>query len=191
MTRLIAAAAALALATAALPASAAELEGRLKTYAETEVAVWAKDPALVSAVLAANAAHAALTPEGIAGLDLAWRAEVGGSNTPTITPIVQSPASDFLRAQIEAAGGTITEAFVMDALGLNVAASGVTSDYWQGDEEKFTATYPAGPGALHLGAIELDESTQTYQAQVSMTLTDPATGLAIGAITVALDAESF
>ncbi|MDP3339985.1 hypothetical protein [Frigidibacter sp.] len=193
MPRRLAAAAAFALAAAlpatTSPANAAELEGRLKAYAETEVAAWVQDPVLIGAILAANTAHAALTPEGITALDLAWRAEVGAGQTPTITPVVENAASDFLRAQMQAAGGAITEVFVMDAQGLNVAASGITSDYWQGDEEKFSETYPAGPGALHLGAIELDESTQIYQAQVSMTVTDPATGQAIGAITVALNAE--
>jgi len=179
------------LPTAHSPAAAAELESRLQAYAETEVAAWVQDPILIDAILAANTAHAALTPEGVMALDLAWRAEIGAPQTPTITPVLENTASDFLRAQMRAAGGSITEVFVMDAQGLNVAASGVTSDYWQGDEEKFTATYPAGPGALHLGPVELDESTQIYQAQVSMTVTDPATGLAIGAITVALNAESF
>ena len=186
------AAAALALAAiTALPAQSAELESRLQAYAETEVAAWAQDPVLIDAITAANSARAALTPAGVQALDLAWRAEVGAPQMPTITPVLDSPASDFLRAQVQAAGGTITEVFVVDALGLNVAASGITSDFWQGDEEKFTATYPVGPGALHLGAIELDESTQVYQAQVSMTVTDPASGQPIGAITVALNAETF
>ena len=39
--------------------------------------------------------------------------------------------------------------------------------------------------------VELDESTQTYQAQLSFTLVDPATGAAIGAVTVGVNAETF
>jgi len=191
MPRRLAAAAIALAAITALPAHSAELESRLKAYAETEVAAWVQDPVLIDAILAANSARSALTPEGVQALDLAWRAEVGAAQTPTITPVLESPASDFLRAKVQAATGTITEVFVMDALGLNVAASGITSDFWQGDEEKFSATFPAGPGAVHLGPVELDESTQVYQAQVSMTVTDPASGQAIGAITVALNAEFF
>ena len=76
----------------------------------------------------------------------------------------------------------------MDAQGLNVAASGLTSDYWQGDEAKFTETYGKGAGAVHFGEVEFDESSQTYQAQISVTVTDPATGQPIGAITVGVDA---
>lgn len=191
MTRRLAIAATLALAATTLPSLAAELEGRMKAYAETEVGAWVQDPVLIAAILASNAAHAALTPAGVNALDLAWRAEIGAPQKPTITPIIENAASDFLRAQVKAAAGTITEVFVMDAAGLNVAISGLTSDYWQGDEAKFTETFPAGAGAVHLGEVELDESTQIYQAQVSMTVIDPATGQPIGAITVALDAEAL
>ena len=83
----------------------------------------------------------------------------------------------------------ITEVIVMDAKGLNVAASGATSDYWQGDEAKYQETYPKGPGAVHFGEVEFDESSQTYQAQISITVTDPDTGRPIGAMTVGVDAE--
>ncbi len=79
----------------------------------------------------------------------------------------------------------------MDALGLNVAASGVTSDYWQGDEDKYSKSYGAGPGAVFVDAIEFDESSQSYQGQVSFSLTDPVTGQMIGAVTVGLNAEAF
>ena len=79
----------------------------------------------------------------------------------------------------------------MDAQGLNVAASDMTSDYWQGDEAKHSETYGAGPDGFHISEIEFDDSTQRYQAQVSFTLIDPATGSAIGAVTVGVDAESL
>ena len=84
-------------------------------------------------------------------------------------------------------GGLFTEIFVMDARGLNVAQSTVTSDYWQGDEDKFTLSFGAGADAIHLGEIEQDESTQTFQSQVSVAVVDPATGAVIGAITAGVD----
>jgi len=92
---------------------------------------------------------------------------------------------------VEASGGQITEVFVMDAHGLNVASSGVTSDYWQGDEAKFQKTFLAGTGAMFVDDIELDESTQTYLGQVSIVLTDPDTGAVIGAMTIGLNAQMF
>ena len=124
-------------------------------------------------------------------LDQAWRAEVGMSNAPTISPVITNAASDFLREQVAASGGQITEIFIMDAHGLNVAASDVTSDYWQGDEAKFSETHGVGPGAVHISDVELDESTQRYQGQISLTIVDPSTGEPIGAMTVGVDAESL
>ena len=79
----------------------------------------------------------------------------------------------------------------MDGRGLNVAASDATSDYWQGDEEKFTETYGKGAGGILVGDIEYDESTQTYQGQVSLAIADPETGAVIGAVTVGLNAEKL
>ena len=75
----------------------------------------------------------------------------------------------------------------MDAKGLDVAQSTLTSDYWQGDEAKWSETYPVGPDAVQIGEIEQDESTQVFQSQVSIAVTDPATGEVIGAITVGVD----
>jgi hypothetical protein len=81
----------------------------------------------------------------IDALDLAWRAEIGSAATPTIDPVLQSAAAEFLRSRVDASGGRITEVFIMDQHGLNVAASAMTSDMWQGDEAKFTETYSVGP----------------------------------------------
>jgi hypothetical protein len=100
-------------------------------------------------------------------------------------------AADFLRGQVDASGGRITEVFIMDRHGLNVAASAMTSDMWQGDEAKFTETYSMGAGAVHFSEVELDESTQRYQAQISVTIVDPSSGEPIGAMTVGVDAEAL
>jgi hypothetical protein len=119
-------------------------------------------------------------------LDSQWRAEVGGAAKPLIDATLSSEASKWLAQMQEESGGLLTEIFVMDAKGLNVAQSTVTSDYWQGDEDKFTASFGAGATAVHLGEIEQDESTQTFQSQVSITITDAA-GAPIGAITAGVD----
>lgn len=182
-------AAAFCLAT--LPASADEFGAAMQTYLETEVMGWAQNPVLVEAIRNQNARTTAFSQAEIDALDAAWRAEVGQTEQPTISPVMNNAAADFLRERVAAAGGAITEIFLMDARGLNVAASDTTSDMWQGDEAKFTETYPNGPGSVHLGDIELDQSSQRFQGQISMTLTDPDTGAAIGAITVGVDAEAL
>lgn len=182
---------ALCLGLAATAGQAADYTPAMQSYLESDIMVWAADPVILEAIRAQNAMSAAYDQAQIDTLDTAWRAEVGASATPTITPVLTSAAAEFLRGKVKASGGAITEIFLMDAKGLNVAVSDTTSDYWQGDEDKFTMTYPLGAGAVHLGEVEMDESSQRYQGQVSITIADPATGEVLGAMTVGLDAESL
>jgi hypothetical protein len=185
---------ALAAATAALLAGAAQANDyapAMQAFLDSQVRPWAEDPVIVSAIAAQNTRTGGLSQSEIDALDQAWRAEVGAAASPTIDPVMQSAAADFLRARVAESGGMITEIFAVDARGLNVAASDVTSDFWQGDEEKYSETYPVGADAVHFGEVEFDESTQTYQGQISLTITDPATGEAIGAMTVGVNAEAL
>lgn len=184
---------ALAAATALIGSTAAanEFGPAMQDYMNAQIMEWANDPVLIEAIRAQNEMTAGYSPADIDAADQRWRAEVGTSNTPTISPVIDNAAADFLRSRLEESGGTITEVFIMDAQGLNVAATGATSDYWQGDEAKFSETYEVGPGAVHMGDIEFDESSQRYQGQVSITIVDPATNTPVGAMTVGLDAESL
>jgi hypothetical protein len=172
-------------------AVAVEYQDAMQTFLDTSIRTWAADPALVQAIAAANAARATYDQPMIDAADTAWRAEVGQADTPTITPILNNPAADFLRAQVDGSGGKIVEAFITDARGLNVAVSAPTSDMWQGDEDKFSAVFPAGPEGVLIGEVELDESTQTYQAQISVVIVDPATGAVIGTMTVGINVDAL
>ncbi|MGI3168040.1 hypothetical protein ACRARG_02730 [Pseudooceanicola sp. C21-150M6] len=169
--------------------SADEYSDVLENYAKNHVMPWANDPVLITAIRMQNQRTGGFSQSKIEDLDITWRREVGQPQMPMIDAVLNNPASDFLRQKVENAGGLISEVFVMDARGLNVAASDVTSDYWQGDEAKFQESFGQGAGAFHLGDIDFDESTQTYQAQVSLTILDDLTGQPIGAITVGVNAE--
>ena len=171
--------------------AAAEPSDAALTFAKAQAADWINHPVVVAAVRAQNAETAALSEADIISMDDAWRAEIGTGSTPMISSVMDTPASDHLREHVSAHAGMITEVFVMDARGLNVASSGITSDYWQGDEAKWSETYPKGADAVHVSEIELDESTQTYQMQVSLPVTDPASGDVIGAVTFGLNAQAF
>ncbi|KPQ18535.1 MAG: hypothetical protein HLUCCO18_00475 [Rhodobacteraceae bacterium HLUCCO18] len=176
---------------AATPSAASEFDSALQAFLETEILGWSQAAEIVGAIQDQNVQNATLDQARIDALDLTWRAEIGSGSTPTIDPVVQGPVADFLRARVDASGGRITEIFIMDLHGLNVAASAITSDMWQGDEAKFTETYGIGPDAVHFSEVGLDESTQRYQAQISLTIVDPATGEPIGAMTVGVDAEAL
>ena len=175
---------------AATTAAANDYAPAMQAYVDGQIAGWMNDATIVSAIKAQNEKHAGLDAAAIDAMDKAWRAEVGTAATPTITPVLEGPAADFLRAKVAEAGGAITEVFIMDMHGLNVAASDVTSDYWQGDEAKFSETYPKGAGAVFIDEVEFDDSTQTFQGQVSVTIVDE-TGAPVGAMTVGLNAEAL
>ncbi|MBD3785924.1 MAG: hypothetical protein IE922_03015 [Sphingomonadales bacterium] len=157
----------------------------------SEFRAWMQAPEILAALTAQNAAHAALDQAQIDALDAAWRAELDMAERPTIEPVLKNAAADYLRGLQAQAPGRIMEAFVMDARGLNVAAAQPTSDFWQGDEDKFSKTYALGAEAIHVGEVEFDESSQIYQLQVSFTISDPASGQPIGAVTLGLNAEEF
>lgn len=185
----------LALALGALcvaaQAHANEYATKMRAELATNISKWVESPIIVDAIKAQNAKTESYSQAEIDALDKSWRAEVGQAETPTITPVVDNAASRFLREQVAKSDGRIVEVFVMDARGLDVAASAPTSDYWQGDEAKFTNTYDKGAGAVDLGDVEFDESSQAYLAQISTTITDPATGKPIGAITVGLNVDAL
>jgi hypothetical protein len=182
----------LALSVFAAPmAQAAEVPPEMSQYIYDDLMKWINDAQIVQAITAQNGLTEGLTEAEIIAKDEVWRAEVGTANSPMVDGVLNAPLSAFLRDHLGQSAGRITEVFVMDHHGLNVAASGVTSDYWQGDEAKFKQSYGNGAGSVFIDEIDLDESTQTYQGQVSFAVTDPETGAVIGAITVGLDASTF
>lgn len=182
---------ALVLLTTSAVASANEYSGAMQGFFESELTNWIADPVIISAIKAQNETSSGYSQGEIDDMDTQWRAEVGTGSSALIDGVLSNAAADFLRNQLDASGGTITEVFIMDARGLNVAATDATSDMWQGDEAKFQQTFPNGELATHFSEVELDESTQRYQGQISVSISDPATGENIGAITIGVDAEAL
>ncbi len=182
----VTAASILALSASAL-AQDNEYAGPLTDLANGQLREIAQNPVLIAAIVAQNAQTAGYDAAKIDGLDQQWRAEVDAADKPLITATLGSEASAYLTSVQAESAGLFTEIFATDALGLNVAQSTVTSDYWQGDEDKFSQTFSVGADAVFLGEVELDESTQTYQSQISITITDPGTGQPIGSITAGVD----
>lgn len=163
----------------------------LEAYAKDELSSWLTSPDLIAAINAQNVEHAGLTEDAVIALDQQWRAEAENNGGPLIEKLLSSPVSNWLLEQQEATAGFVTEVFVMDNKGLNVAQSAQTSDYWQGDEAKWQQTYSVGPDALHIGEVEFDDSTGFYQSQASLPIVDPATGEVIGAVTFGINVQNL
>ena len=163
----------------------------IQSLANEKVRTWMADPVVINAIKAQNAAHAALTQSDVDGLDKEWRAEVKAGSGKLTSKTLSNALSTYLK-KVKAEGqGLYTEIFVMDDKGLNVGQSDVTSDYWQGDEAKWQKTYGSGSDQMHISKITIDESSQILQSQLSMTITDPASGKPIGAITVGINVEQL
>lgn len=184
---------AIAVAISALmrPAYANEYRSAMEAYLEAEISAWIDNPVLVAAIKSQNSETANLPQSEIDRLDQIWRAEVGSDSSQLINSVLENEAANFLRQRMDEAGGAISEIFAMDARGLNVAASSATSDYWQGDEAKFQESYGLGAGSVHFGEIEFDESSQTYQGQISLVIVDPESETPIGAMTIGVNAEAL
>lgn len=166
-------------------------EQPLRDHANSEIRVWLKEPKLVDAIKNQNAENRAISSQDIDRLDKQWRAETKATRQPLIDKVLGTELSSYLKGVKDQSKGLYTEIFVMDNKGLNVGQSDVTSDYWQGDEAKWQKTYLVGRGAVHIGDVELDESTQMFQAQVSVAIVDPETNQVIGAVTVGVNVDEI
>lgn len=169
--------------------AAGEHEGPIRELVESHIKGWTTDSTIVAAVKAQNDKHARLSQADIDALDKKWRAQTGAGSKPMVDELLGRSASKKLVGYKNDGEGMFTEIFVMDDKGLNVAQSDMTSDYWQGDEAKWQKTFLAGPEGIFIDEVEFDESTQTYQAQVSVSIADPDSGDVIGAITVGVNVE--
>jgi hypothetical protein len=161
------------------------------SYLKSNLVTWLQDKVVIAALKQQNAKHASLNEDEIKKLDKQWRAEVDAAQKPLIDSVIKNELSAFLSKKKDEAKGVVTEIFVMDDKGLNVGQSDITSDYWQGDEAKWQKTFQVGPEAVFFDKVEKDESTQTLQMQVSISIKDPETGKAIGAVTFGINVDQL
>ncbi|MBL4906749.1 MAG: hypothetical protein JKX94_04795 [Sneathiella sp.] len=171
--------------------SADEYSAALEELAGNQIKGWAQSSEVVSAIMAQNKKSASLDQAAIDSLDKKWRAETKGGDKSMINAVLSNSLSAYLKNIKEQSEGLYTEIFVMDNKGLNVGQSDVTSDYWQGDEGKWQKSFGAGPSGQLIDDVEFDDSSQTYQSQVSIAIVDPASNEPIGAVTVGVNVEAL
>jgi len=142
------------------------------------------DPIIVKSVKDENAKGKTLAQ--IKLMDEKWLGHPGIADY--MQALMESECGKHLRA-IQKSTPYYAEIFVMDNQGANVAMTDKTSDYWQGDEDKFTKSFNGGKGAVHISEVKFDESTQAYLVQVSVPVKDG--DKAIGAITIGIDVDKL
>ncbi|MDR6963776.1 cache domain-containing protein [Shewanella putrefaciens] len=143
-----------------------------------------REVVLVNAVKAQNAQGKSL--ESIKTLDEKWIATEGIDDF--MSSLMNNEAAKFLTTY-EASKPYYQEIFLMDNQGANVAMTSKTSDYWQGDEDKWQKSFADGKGDKHIGPVKFDTSSQAYLVQISVPVMDGDT--AIGAITIGINLDQF
>jgi hypothetical protein len=118
------------------PLAADEIEDQLRDLLEQELKSWISEPMIIAALKRQNQEHAGLDDGAIDAMDQDWRTQAKSGGGPLIDRLLDNDASGYLAERKEATDGLVTEVFVMDNRGLNVAQSDITSDYMQGDEAK-------------------------------------------------------
>lgn len=181
------------LASLAMPgaSTANGYESQMLDLFEQRLQPWLQSPVLIEAINRQNADHAGLTASEIDAMDKDWRREARNGGDPLIDRLMKRGASAFLVDKKSESGDLVTEVFVMDDKGLNVAISDVTSDYMQGDEAKWQRTYKQGADQIFVDDVEFDDSSETFQSQLSASVADPASGKVIGAITFGINVEEL
>ena len=155
---------------------------KILDLANTTLTVFGTDPVIVNAVKAENAK--AKTLAQIKAEDTKWQASAGIADY--MKAMMDSACGKHLN-EIQKSAPYFAEVFVTDNQGANVAMTDKTSDYWQGDEDKFVKTFAGGAGAIFVDEVKFDDSTQTYLVQVSVPVKDG--GAAIGVITFGIDVD--
>ena len=174
-----------------MPVSAAEKAPQeIVDLAKAELVKWGEDPIIIKAVKEDNAKKRTL--DQIKEIDKKWMA------TPGVDAFMKSLLeNECAKKLLELMKDKpyIDETFVMNNLGGNVAMTNKTSDYWQGDEDKFKKSFNEGKGGIHISDVAFDDSSQSYVVQISVPVkeTDKAAKkeTIIGAITIAVNVDKF
>ncbi len=169
----------------------ADFDGLVDERLIAEVRDWLERPVTLISVRAQNtrADTEGVDQVRIDALDREWRAQTDPNATERdlIASTLSSPLSSYLSLVQAQSLGLYSEIFVTDKHGLNVGQSAITSDYWQGDEDKFQKTFLVGPGAVFVDAPEYHEASDTWRQQLNLSVPDPDTGRAIGSATIEIN----
>lgn len=106
-----------------------------------------------------------------------------------VRQLLNKPVSRYLKSKQDDSQGAIVEFFVTDRHGLNVGQGTITSDYWQGDEDKFLKTFGRQSDDIFIDRAERDEQTQLLETQASFVINDEnGQPIGIATVTIAIDA---
>ncbi|TRO16325.1 transporter substrate-binding domain-containing protein [Ectopseudomonas mendocina] len=149
---------------------------------------WAYHDELLNALRQAATRNTSI--ERIRELERQWQRERLLEEKPLIRRLLQAPASQLLANIARQHQPLFNEIFLSDQSGQLVAISEITSDYWQADEDDFQQAQRLAPGQVHIGNVEYDGSTQSFQSKVSAPIHDPEDGRLLGVLSLGINIET-
>jgi len=170
------------------PAMAAGHSAKIQKYIDSNVRGWLASPVILKAVDQQNLNHMGLTSDDIYILDQRWRKEKVRGGGDLMKSKLDNPVSQFLRGVKAASGGIITEIFIMDNKGLNVAQTNATGDYMQGDEAKWQETFLNGAKGMLIDEVEEDGGVNVSPTSLSVARPN---GYTLGAVTIGINVDAL
>lgn len=163
-------------------------EERIRAQVDQRVAPLLTSGSLRALLVKSNRLNSQLDMAAIHQADLKWMAASNeGSQPAWIQAVIGSKESQFLKKWQEKQQGLFREILLTDSRGLLVASSEMTSDYYQGDEEKVIqplqmASTPSsvrhngwfdrGDGHYPTALIDYDASTGRFLVHISYLIRD-------------------
>lgn len=118
-------------------------------------------------------------------IDRQW--QQSGGTSPEVAVVTGNPAARFLRDQVEH-DSIYREVLLTDRYGRLVAASGVTTDYDQADEDWWVDAWAAGPGGrVSVTDVRWDESARVFALEIAVPVPMPSGDELAGVLKVVAD----
>ncbi len=121
-------------------------------------------------------------------MDKLWQKDAGAAALRA--GIVGSPASQFLK-DLVSNDSVYREVLVTDLNGRLVAASNVTSDYLQADEDWWTKAFDNGRGRISVTDVQRDESAHVYAFEIAVPVLAPEGGQLTGIMKIVADSREM
>ena len=121
-------------------------------------------------------------------LDRRWQSDrAGGAER---SALLESAASGFL-ADLTRNDPVKREILVTDRYGRLVAASNVTSDYFQADEDWWRQAFDEGRGHVSISDVRRDESAGVYAFEIAVPVPAPSSDQVAGVMKIVMDSREM
>jgi hypothetical protein len=137
---------------------------------------------------AATGSASAYDETAAAELDAQWQRDPAA--TSARLPILSSPASRFLH-DLVTHDSVYREVLVTDRFGRLVAASNITSDYFQADEAWWIRAFDSGRGRVAVGDVHRDESAKVYALEIAVPVLAPDDEAVAGVMKIVADSREM